>query len=152
MSSEFHPEPLGQLRRTHRCGDLRLEDSGQTVTLTGWVNRRRDLGGLIFLDLRDRGGLTQCVLNQAVSPEAFAKAESLRNEFVVAVTGRVAERSAETRNPNLSTGDIEVHVEELRLLNTARPLPLQVAEVEEEVLGRAQACGCSTATWTCAAR
>lgn len=128
MSSEFHPEPLGQLRRTHRCGDLRLEDSGQTVTLTGWVNRRRDLGGLIFLDLRDRGGLTQCVLNQAVSPEAFAKAESLRNEFVVAVTGRVAERSAETRNPNLSTGDIEVHVEELRLLNTARPLPLQVAE------------------------
>lgn len=128
MNPEFHPEPLGELRRTHRCGDLRRENAGDEVVLMGWVHRRRDLGGLLFLDLRDRQGLTQCVLNQATVPQAFAKAQALRNEFVVALRGRVAERSAETRNPNLPTGDIEIHVEELRILNTARPLPLQVAE------------------------
>lgn len=126
--SEFRPEPITGMHRTHRCGDLRLEDAGKTVTLMGWVHRRRDLGGLIFIDLRDRAGLTQCVFNQASSAELFDHASQLRNEYVIAITGTVAARSVESTNKTLATKDIEVIVSEMRLLNPCKPLPVQIAE------------------------
>ncbi len=121
-------EPLGELRRTHRCGELRADHVGNDVVLMGWVHRRRDMGSLIFVDLRDREGLTQCVFNSANAKSAFAMAERLRSEFVVAIEGKVVARAAETVNPKLATGEIEVHVERVRLLNPSRELPIQVAE------------------------
>ena len=121
-------EPLGTLRRTHTCNQLRPEDVGQEVVLMGWVHRRRDLGGLIFLDLRDRYGITQCVLSPTDAPEAFAKAEKVRSEFVLAVQGKVGQRPENTQNANLDTGSIELVVDKLLVLNPARPLPMPVAE------------------------
>ncbi|MCE7869306.1 aspartate--tRNA ligase [bacterium CPR1] len=121
-------EPLGGLRRTHRCGELRTEHVGQEVVLMGWVHRRRDLGGLIFVEVRDREGLAQCVFDSAESKSAFALAERLRSEYVVAVEGKVLQRSPQTVNPNLATGEVEVHVDRLRLLNPSRELPILVAE------------------------
>jgi aspartyl-tRNA synthetase len=97
---------LGTLQRTHMCGDLRSTHSGETVTLMGWVNRRRDHGNLIFLDLRDRSGITQIVLDKEAAPEAHAKAEAARPEYVVAVTGRVRTRGEGLANPNMPTGEI----------------------------------------------
>ena len=120
-------EPMGSLRRTHTCDELRAEHDGQTATLMGWVHRRRDLGGLIFIDLRDRYGLTQIVVDPAQN-EAFAKAERVRSEFVLAVTGPVRVRPGETRNGNISTGDVELVVEEIRLLNLSKVSPIQVSE------------------------
>jgi len=128
-------EALGTWRRTHSCGALRAEHVGQTVTLMGWAFRRRDHGGLIFLDLRDREGLTQCVFDPAGSGNAHAKAESVRAEFVLAVKGVVAARPAGTENTKLATGEVEVRVAEMKILNDCRPLPFQLdiegAEVEE---------------------
>src|SRR5262245_19792637 len=94
-------------RKTHTCGQLRAADVGQIVTLMGWVNSRRTHGGLIFVDLRDRFGLTQVVFNPERSREAFEVAEDCRNEFVLAVTGQVGQRPAANINPNLATGEIE---------------------------------------------
>ncbi len=119
---------LGSLQRTHRCGDLRSADAGQTVTLMGWVNRRRDHGDLIFLDLRDRSGITQVVFDKSISPEAHAKAEAARPEFVVAVTGAVRLREPGMANPNMATGQIELVGRELLLLNDARTPPFSPAE------------------------
>ena len=110
------------------CGDLRPEDSAQTVTLMGWVNRRRDHGNLIFLDLRDRSGITQVVLDKEHSPEAHAKAEAARPEYVVAVTGTVRLRAAGLENPKMSTGAIEVVANQLLLLNDAKTPPFSPAE------------------------
>lgn len=121
-------EPLGELRRTHRCGELRADHVGQEVVLMGWVHRRRDLGGLIFIEIRDREGLAQCVFNSADQKAVFTMAERLRSEFVIAVEGQVVKRAPETVNANLATGEIEVKVERLRLLNPSRELPIQVAE------------------------
>ncbi len=132
--TEARTEPLGGWKRTHSCGALRSEHIGQPVTLMGWAFRRRDHGGLIFLDLRDREGLTQCVLNPAEASEAHARAESVRGEFVLAVRGMVRARPAGTENPRLPTGAVEVQVTELRILNDCRPLPFQLegdAEVDE---------------------
>jgi aspartyl-tRNA synthetase len=109
-------------------GELRSTDSGATVTLMGWVNRRRDHGDLIFLDLRDRTGITQVVLDKSVSPEAHAKAEAARPEFVVAVTGTVRERGEGLSNPKMDTGDIEVVGRELLLLNDAKTPPFSPSE------------------------
>jgi aspartyl-tRNA synthetase len=119
---------LGTLQRTHRCGDLRITHSGETVTLMGWVNRRRDHGNLIFLDLRDRTGITQVVLDKEASPLAHAKAEAARPEYVVAVTGRVRTRGAGLANPNMPTGDIELVADTLLLLNDARTPPFPIAD------------------------
>jgi aspartyl-tRNA synthetase len=119
---------LGTLQRTHKCGDLRSTNSGETVTLMGWVNRRRDHGNLIFLDLRDRTGITQVVLDKEISPEAHAKAEAARPEYVVAVTGRIRERGAGLKNPKMDTGDIELVASELLLLNDAKTPPFSPAE------------------------
>lgn len=121
-------EPLGTLRRTHTCNELRLSDVGQKAVLMGWVHRRRDLGGLIFLDLRDRYGITQCVLSPTDAPEAFAKAERVRSEFVLAVEGTVGQRPENTHNKNLDTGDVELVVDRLTLLNPSKALPMPIAE------------------------
>lgn len=120
--------------RTHTCGQLRTSDTGARVSLAGWVHRRRDHGNLIFVDLRDRWGITQVVFNPAVSNRAHDIAESLRNEYVVRVSGQVAERPAGMNNPNMPTGDIEVIANEVELLNEAKTTPFYIneeAEVDE---------------------
>jgi len=104
--TEARVEALGGWRRTHSCGDLRSEHIGQSVTLMGWAFRRRDHGGLIFLDLRDREGLTQCVFNPAGDSDAHGRAESVRGEFVLAVRGTVGARPPGTENPKLATGAV----------------------------------------------
>ena len=121
-------EPLGDWKRTHTCGELRGTDADRAVTLMGWAFRRRDHGGLIFVDLRDRDGVTQCVFNPAEAGAAHARAEGVRSEFVLAVRGVVARRPAGTENPRLPTGEIEIQVRELRILNEARPLPFPIED------------------------
>jgi len=127
---------LGTLQRTHMCGQLRSSDAGQTITLMGWVNRRRDHGNLIFLDLRDRSGITQVVLDKEASPLAHSKAEAARPEYVVAVTGKLRQRGPGLANPNMPTGEVELVALELLLLNDAKTPPFSPAEdgpVNEEV-------------------
>jgi aspartyl-tRNA synthetase len=119
---------LGNLQRTHMCGELRASDAGSSVVLMGWINRRRDLGNLIFLDLRDRTGITQVVITAEAGAELHKKAESLRSEYVIAVIGRVKLRDASTINPNIPTGEVEVVADELRLLNDSKPLPFSPAD------------------------
>jgi aspartyl-tRNA synthetase len=119
---------LGSLQRTHMCGQLRVEEDGAPVVLMGWVNRRRDHGNLIFLDVRDRTGITQVVLDKEVSGQAHAKAEAARPEYVVAVKGKVRRRGAGLENPNMPTGEIEVVASELLLLNEAKTPPFSPAE------------------------
>ncbi|HJW10098.1 MAG TPA: aspartate--tRNA ligase, partial [Holophagaceae bacterium] len=122
---------LGDFQRTHRNGDLRLDHAGQTVRLLGWCRRVRNLGSLVFLDLRDRWGLVQLVANEETAdPELLARLKAVRSEFVLAVEGVVAER--ESKNPNLPTGDIEIRLTGLRILNTAAPLPFPL---EDEGVG-----------------
>src|SRR5271155_1436967 len=110
--------------RTHRCGDLRRESVGHRVRVSGWVNRRRDHGGLLFLDLRDHYGITQCVI-EPDSP-AFTEADRCRAEWVVTVTGPVVARTPETINPELPTGEVEIRIEEIRVQSIAQELPLPV--------------------------
>ena len=95
---------LGNLRRTHNCGELRASDAGKKALLMGWVHRRRDLGGVIFIHLRDRDGITQLVFDESKNKEAHARAQELSSEFVIAVAGTVNRRTPETINPNISTG------------------------------------------------
>src|SRR5688500_1431930 len=115
-------DTLGNLERTHTCGELRLIDAGKPVVLMGWVAKKRDFGPLTFIDLRDRGGVTQVVLNEETDAPAHAKAKNLRGEFVLAVRGKVVEREG-THNPKLATGDIEVHADEILILNDAKVPP-----------------------------
>lgn len=129
-SSGFKMHPY----RTHTCGALRLSHSGQKVRLSGWVHRKRDHGGLLFIDLRDHYGLTQCVVDNQ-SP-LLATAEALKNESVITVTGKVVQRPAETQNSRLPTGEVELDIEELVVQSAAEPLPMQVnadADTGEEV-------------------
>jgi len=121
-------ESMGTLKRTHYLNQLTLADEGREVVLMGWVLRRRDHGGVIFIDLRDRYGLTQVVFNPEVNPEVHAKAHGLRSEWVLAVRGRVAPRPEGMTNPKLVTGEIEVMVDELRILNTSRTPPFPLDE------------------------
>ena len=119
--------------RTHHCGELRQSDTGKSVRLSGWVHRKRDHGNLLFIDLRDHYGLTQCVIN--IDSPAFTQAESLRNESVVTVNGIVVQRTPETINSKMETGDVEVQIESITLQSQADMLPLQVnsnAEFPEE--------------------
>ena len=132
-------DALGDWRRSHPCGALRPGDAGETVTLMGWAHRRRDHGGLIFVDLRDRTGVTQCVFNPATSGASHERAQGVRSEFVLAVRGTVTPRPAGTENPKLPTGQVEVQVAELRVLNEARPLPFPIEDdVEVDELTRLQ--------------
>ena len=112
--------------KTHSCGELRSEHVGQTVTLAGWVNRRRDMGGVIFIDLRDRAGKTQTVVDSGRTPDGFTAAEGVRGEFVIQVTGVVARRPAGQENLNLPTGEIEVLAEHVVVLNTAKTTPFVI--------------------------
>ena len=121
-------EFLGDWKRTGYCGNLTAADIGSTVTLMGWAHRRRDHGGLIFIDLRDREGLAQIVFDPAVSKETHAKAEDVRSEFVLAVKGTVIPRPEGTVNPNLKTGAVEIAVSECKLLNPSKPLPFTLDE------------------------
>ncbi|HEY6447251.1 MAG TPA: aspartate--tRNA ligase [Acidobacteriaceae bacterium] len=119
---------LGTRQRTNTCGELRAADAGKTVTLMGWVNRRRDHGNLIFLDLRDRYGITQIVLDKEISPEGHPKAEHVRPEYVVAAAGKVRLRGPESINPKMATGEIEVAATELLVLSDAKLPPFSPAE------------------------
>jgi aspartyl-tRNA synthetase len=119
---------LGDWKRSHYCGELTADDIGKEIILMGWVMRRRDHGGLIFIDLRDRDGLSQVVFDPEKSGEAHKKAESMRNEYVIAVKGTVAPRPEGTVNPNLKTGEIEINVSECKILNRAKALPFSLDE------------------------
>ncbi|MBN1198397.1 MAG: aspartate--tRNA ligase [Bacteroidales bacterium] len=112
--------------RTHTCGELRLSDSGNNVTLAGWVQRNREMGGLTFIDLRDRYGITQLVFNMEVNPDLCKEARELGREFVIQATGRVAERS--NKNPTIPTGDIEIRVEKLEVLNPSQIPPFTIED------------------------
>ncbi len=119
------------MKRTHHCNELRAEHIGQTVTLTGWVHSRRDLGGLIFIDVRDREGRTQTVFDPSdLSKELFEQAAALRSECVVRITGKVRQRPAGTNNSKIPTGEIEIMVQELEVLNVAEVLPFPVDDPE----------------------
>ena len=118
----------GSLERTHHCGELRAANAGQQVVLMGWVNRRRDHGDLIFLDLRDRTGIAQIVLDKELVPEGHAKGEQVRPEYVVAAVGKVRLRSADAINPKMPTGEIEIEATELRVLNDTRLAPFSPSE------------------------
>jgi aspartyl-tRNA synthetase len=115
---------LGDLRRTHMCGALRASDAGSKAVLTGWVNRRRDLGNLVFIDVRDRTGVTQVVCNKEKNPALHEKASQLRNEYVIAVIGTVKLRDSNTINKNIPSGEVELVADELRILNESKQPPL----------------------------
>jgi aspartyl-tRNA synthetase len=139
-------EPLGDLTRTHTCGALRADDVGADATLLGWVHRIRDLGGVTFVDIRDRAGLSQVVVRDNDALMAIAK--RLRSEYVVGVTGIVQRRSDDTVNPKLATGEVEVLAREIRVLNEAKTPPFQIADdapVSEDVrLKYRRTSGCVT--------
>ena len=115
--SEVQLDFLGDLRRTNSCGELRAQDAGKTVVLMGWVHRRRDLGSLIFIHLRDRDGITQLVFDASRNQQTLARAQELSTEFVIAVQGAVELRTADTINSDITTGEVEVAVEKIWILN-----------------------------------
>ncbi len=136
------------LKRTHYCGDLRISDVGSEVTVCGWVQRVRDLGQLIFIDLRDRTGIVQLAFNDETDREIFNKAFSCRSEFVLAAKGVVCERSA--KNPDIPTGDIEITVTDLRVLSKAQTPPFEI--VDDSKTGEdVRTCVSNTVISTCAA-
>lgn len=122
-------ETIKGLKRTNYCGELRLSDAGKEVTLFGWCQRQRDLGNLIFIDLRDRTGIVQLSFNDATDREVFAKAQSVRAEYVVALVGTVCER--ESKNKDLPTGDIEINVKEFRIISKAETPPFEIANSQK---------------------
>ncbi|ABK43460.1 aspartyl-tRNA synthetase [Magnetococcus marinus MC-1] len=122
------------MKRTHYCNDVRESQIGETVVLEGWINRRRDHGGVIFVDLRDRTGLVQVVFSPELFAEPHAQAHTLRSEYVIRATGKVTARSEGTINPNMDTGRIEVVVEDLTILNSSLPLPFQLDDEISENL------------------
>jgi aspartyl-tRNA synthetase len=125
-----------EMKRTHYCGELRRSDTGKIAQLTGWVARRRDHGGVLFVDLRDRTGITQVVFDPEINPQAHQLAQQIRNEYVLYVKGKVRERMEGAVNPNLPTGEIELAAEQLDILNVAKTPPFLVednVEVAEEV-------------------
>jgi aspartyl-tRNA synthetase len=117
---------LGNLKRTHYCGELRVADDGRDAVVMGWVHRRRDLGNLLFLDVRDRSGIVQVVFNKETHPEAHSKAEQARSEFVVAVEGKVTKRGR--ANSDIGTGEVEIVANKLHILNNAKTPPFPVEE------------------------
>ncbi len=119
---------MGHLYRNVFCGEVTKDMTGRRVTLNGWVQKRRDLGGVIFIDLRDRSGIVQVVFNPEVNKEAWEKADKVRSEYVLSVTGQVVARAPEAINPKLKTGEIEVYVEEITILNDAKTPPFQIED------------------------
>ncbi|MCC5613905.1 aspartate--tRNA ligase [Nostoc sp. CHAB 5836] len=121
--------------RTHYCGELRKEHIGETVTFYGWVDRRRDHGGVIFLDLRDRSGIVQIVSDPQRTPDSYEQANALRNEYVVEITGRVTQRPEESLNTRIPTGEVEIYADKIQLLNAVRKqLPFQVSVADTETV------------------
>jgi aspartyl-tRNA synthetase len=127
-------DTLGNLERTHTCGELRQEHIGREVVLMGWVAKKRDFGPLTFIDLRDREGLTQIVVNSESQTDAHAKAKNIRGEFVIGIKGGVVSRAEGTHNPKLATGDVEVHASELLIFNDAKVPPFQLEVAGSENL------------------
>jgi aspartyl-tRNA synthetase len=127
-------DTLGNLEKTHSCGELREEHVGRQVVLMGWVAKKRDFGVFTFIDLRDRDGVTQIVVSEETDREAHAKAKLLRGEYVVAVKGEVFSRSEGTHNAKLATGDVEVHVHEILILNDAKTLPFELEKAGSQNL------------------
>ncbi|MFW6118614.1 MAG: OB-fold nucleic acid binding domain-containing protein, partial [Chloroflexota bacterium] len=117
--------------KSHNCSELRKTHAGQKVTLAGWVHRRRDHGGKVFIDLRDRDGIVQVVFNPQISQEAYQVAGSLRSEYVIQVAGEVASRPEGTENLKLATGDVEVIVKKAVILNPSKTPPFYINEDEE---------------------
>src|SRR5713226_5166141 len=128
MQSSVPLDFLGDLKRTHTCGQLRASDDGSTALVMGWVHRRRDLGGVIFIHVRDRDGVTQAVFHTDTDPAVHAKAELLRSEYVVAVEGPVALRTPETVNPNIPTGEVEIVADKIWILNESRTPPFPMVD------------------------
>ncbi|MCI5147242.1 MAG: aspartate--tRNA ligase, partial [Candidatus Electrothrix sp. AR3] len=124
-------DSMGALRRTHNCNTLGLDHLEQEVVLMGWVLRRRDHGGVIFIDLRDRWGITQVVFNPEINPEVHTKGHQLRSEWVLAIKGKVEARPGDMANPKLKTGTIEVLVDDLQILNTSKTPPFPLDEDTE---------------------
>ena len=116
------------MKRTHHCGELRAAQIGQKVTLAGWMHVRRDLGGIVFIELRDRGGNTQVVFDPQHNKASWELAQSLRDEFVIAVDGAVRKRPAGTENPKMVTGEVEVLSHHLEILNPSDTPPFQIDE------------------------
>jgi aspartyl-tRNA synthetase len=127
-------DTLGSLERTNTCGELRAANVGESVVLMGWVAKKRDFGVFTFIDLRDREGITQVVLSSETAPEAHTKAKGIRGEFVIAVKGTVVSRAEGTHNAKLATGDIEIKVDELLVLNDAAVPPFQLEVAGSENL------------------
>src|SRR5262249_36282428 len=127
------PSQYASPYRTHSCGELRTPDAGSTARLSGWVNRRRDQGGLIFLDLRDRHGITQVVVDKTDAPQAHEVASRVRPEFVVTALGTVARRLAGTENKRLATGDVELQATDLVILNESKTPPFYVNEPDAPI-------------------
>jgi aspartyl-tRNA synthetase len=127
METSVRLDFLGELRRTHMCGELRLSDDGATVVLMGWVHRRRDHGGVVFVDLRDRDGIAQVVFHEDVDPTVHSRAEEVRPEYVIAVEGKVAPRGEASVNPKMATGEVEVVASKVWILNESRtpPFPME---------------------------
>src|SRR5215475_12629770 len=117
---------LGNLKRTHYCGTLRASDAGKPALVLGWVARRRDLGNLLFLDVRDRTGIVQVVFNKETQPEAHAKAEHVRSEYVVGIEGNMVKRAK--ANPDLATGEVELIATKLHVLNNAKTPPFPIED------------------------
>ncbi|MBU2514803.1 aspartate--tRNA ligase [bacterium] len=126
-------DQLGNWQRTKKCGELRAEDIGNEHILMGWINTRRDHGGVIFCDLRDYTGISQIVFATQHDATAFMKADGLRSEYVTAIRGVIAKRSPETINPKMVTGEVELHVKEVKVLNTCNLLPFQISDDQQEV-------------------
>lgn len=122
--------------RTKYCGQMSREDIGKTVTVNGWVQRNRDHGGLLFIDLRDREGIVQCVIDKQVNPDVFEIADKVRPEYVLSITGKVQERAEGTVNPNIPTGEIEIVIDSIEILNEALtpPFPIQDGITTDEML------------------
>lgn len=119
---------MARINRTHYCGELSLENLGEKVTLTGWVQKRRDLGGLIFIDLRDRSGIIQCIVNKDVTPDVFQEAFKVRSEFVLVVKGEVVRRSESAINKKMPTGYIEIDISSLEILSKAETTPIYIED------------------------
>lgn len=134
VNNKFMLDTLGTLERTHSCGELREENVGEKVVLMGWVAKKRDFGVLTFIDLRDRDGITQIVVSEETDLDAHEKAKAIRGEYVIAVKGEVFSRAEGTHNKKLATGDIEIHVHEVLILNDAKTLPFELEKAGSQNL------------------